>query len=156
MDRVTDFRRDAPVLAAAIRGVVVSLGMTLCLTAVASGGEPDVAAKLVPDVTAVPSAPPLQSTIDPTAAPSCAGALCGLEQSWKRGILPPAFKASGANDFKVENASGVILGRARAAETERLYEPAPLKLDYKFLGMKCEIGTFTVGSSQEGGTRCLF
>jgi hypothetical protein len=109
-----------------------------------------------PNVTAIVRPHPLEPQ---QASPVCDDQTCGFrlpEDSWKRGILPPGFKASGANDFKVENADSVILERERAADTERLYEAAPLKLDFKFLGKNCELGSFTVGSSQEGGTRCLF
>jgi hypothetical protein len=91
--------------------------------------------------------------------PVCDDHTCGfrlLDESWKRGILPPGFKASGANDFKVENAGSVILERARAGETEGLYEASPPKLTFKFFGMDCELGTFTAGGKQEGGTRCPF
>jgi hypothetical protein len=93
------------------------------------------------------------------APPVCDDQNCGfrlLDQSWKRGILQPGFKASGANDLQVENAGSVILERARAAETEKLYEASPPKLTFKFLGMDCELGAFTAGGKQEGGTRCPF
>ena len=108
------------------------------------------------DVMAIERPQPLQPQQTP---PVCEDQTCGfkhLDDSWKRGILPFGFDASGADDFKVENASSVIRERAKAEETERMYESAPLKLTFKFLGMDCEIGTFTAGSRQEGGTRCPF
>ena len=108
------------------------------------------------DVMAIERPQPLEPQQTP---PACDDRTCGfkrLDDTWKRGILSFGFKASGANDFKVENANSVILERAKAAETEKMYESHPLKLTFKFLGMDCEIGTFTAASRQEGGTRCPF